>query len=77
MRKKDYELIAGSLAATKSWITSLNLQADVYRIICENLANTLNRDDPKFNKDKFLTACGIEQSKPRLSLGMGRSVAQD
>lgn len=58
MTKKDYELIAGSLKMTKSWSPN-DFTDNMFRITCENMANSLNRNDPKFDRNKFLTACGI------------------
>lgn len=57
MTKKDYELIAGTLKVNREWT---RLDSDLYHIICDNFANALNRHDPRFNRDKFLTLCGIE-----------------
>lgn len=30
--------------------------------VCNNLADYFAADNPKFNRDKFLTACGIKES---------------
>lgn len=58
LTKKDYELIAGSLQMTDKW-TAKVIRRDLFIILCENLANALNRDNPKFDRNRFLTACGI------------------
>jgi len=63
MTKKDYELIAGLLNNyTNNDIGGLMLTDDqitTARAICKALANELRRNNDRFNKDKFLTACGV------------------
>lgn len=63
MTKKDYELIASILKTTNEW--ALSLEEDVYQIICGNFSNRLSREDPKFDYQKFLQACGIEEKPIR------------
>lgn len=55
MTKKDYELIARvlSYADQENW-------TDHIELIAEEFADELENDNPKFNRDMFLTACGIE-----------------
>ena len=57
MTKKDYELIASALNNTylghKEWVRTLEQ-------IAGTLADTLAEHNPKFNRNKFLTACGIQ-----------------
>ena len=48
MTKKDFELIASSLKATKN---RQNITA---------MCNTLAKKYPRFNRDMFLKACGVE-----------------
>lgn len=71
MTKKDYELIASYLAyAIPSWDNApyeyeMN---DIYKTgrlnawknTCETLADGLQLQNHKFNRDKFLQACGLE-----------------
>lgn len=66
MTKKDYELIAESLRTTKDWGKDFQVYSNgawvansSFTILCENLANLLNRDNPRFNRDRFLSACGV------------------
>lgn len=54
MTKKDYELIAGTIAKMKSLVGEQLYVADLF-------ADTLAKHDPRFDRDKFLQACGIEQ----------------
>ena len=58
MTKKDYQLIAGSLRMTNEWNGGA-IRRDLFVILCENLANALNRDNPRFDHQRFLEACGI------------------
>lgn len=61
MTKKDYELIARSLEATirfYSRIDSLVMQRGAKQAAYE-LADALGEDNPRFDRNKFLQACGI------------------
>lgn len=76
MTKKDYELIANGLRIGKPSrnINPYPIEARGQEIInvyaygknnawnnaCKTLADFLATDNPKFNKNKFLKACGIE-----------------
>jgi len=57
MTKKDYELIATALVMTH---TSAFNGTEGYKLTCEYMADELERDNPRFDRTKFLTACGIE-----------------
>jgi hypothetical protein len=57
MTKKDYELIAKAI----NWGVNGNtvvVDGDVHAIIY-NLANALENNNAKFDRDRFLTACGL------------------
>lgn len=56
MTKKDYELIAGVLNDLSCEL----LEAGVYERLARRFAGELHTNNPKFNWDKFLTACGIQ-----------------
>ena len=63
MTKKDYDLIATSIWRA-GYITDKNAfrqkaKEDIRRLIAINLASSLQNDNPKFNKDKFMQACGL------------------
>lgn len=60
MTKKDYILIAGSLRMTDEW-TAKAIRRDLFIILCENLANSLQRDNPRFDRKRFLEACGASR----------------
>jgi hypothetical protein len=68
MTDKDHELIATALNIAKpNWNIAPPAADMTYKIcrenawdnICRTLAERLALDDPKFDRDKFLTACGI------------------
>ncbi len=62
MTKKDYELIAEAIneLSTKP-IKGIpdDAFADGVRAVAEHLAVALNRDNPRFDKDRFMEACGL------------------
>mgnify|MGYP001559163738 CR=1 FL=1 len=61
MTKKDYELIAGVF---KDFLkkSTLSNSRFITEIITEGLANKLAKQDPKFQRQKFLSSCGIDWS---------------
>lgn len=54
MTRKDYKLIAEVIAV--SWFGSADLKLD----LVNNLADKLEQDNPRFNRARFLTACGVK-----------------
>ena len=60
MTRKDYELIASVLRANgeKDW-RGENAR-ETWEEICEELADSLAIDNPRFDRERFLAACGIE-----------------
>lgn len=56
MTKKDYELIADSLRTS---YFNTHKSRDV-RLAIIDMADALQITNSKFNRDKFLKACGIE-----------------
>ena len=64
MTRKDYELIAGAVARSRQ-ASSLTkraperqAKADALRLVATDLAATLAADNPRFDKERFLAACG-------------------
>lgn len=57
MTKKDYELIASTLDRI---VTRTGEETGLYITICEWLADSFEAANPKFNRSKFLQACGLE-----------------
>lgn len=65
MTKKDYELIANVLYKRLLDIGGPATQynygvADDWRNIALSMTNALAQANPKFNRSKFLQACGLE-----------------
>lgn len=65
MTKKDYELIAWAVKRSgiipdKNRVRQQGRES-MRRLIANDLAGSLYGDNPKFDKNKFLKACGIEQ----------------
>jgi len=57
MTKKDYELIA-SVLRERLGDSYDNAYA---RLLVKKMADALAKQNPKFNRHKFLQACGIEE----------------
>lgn len=53
MTKKDYQLIADAVRQMFSL-------GDNHLYVADMLAVKLAQDNPKFDRDKFLTACGVK-----------------
>lgn len=54
MTKKDYELIASVILKTDNEYDS------IHKLVI-SLINVFQKDNPKFDSDKFLTACGLNE----------------
>lgn len=67
MTKKDYELIAASVSRT-IWVMTWNEKNKTRRqgaikalnLVANDLAGSLYGDNIKFDRNKFLQACGVE-----------------
>lgn len=60
MTKKHYIAIAAELQAALSLAEGKEARKSVERI-AEGLANIFANDNPRFEKRKFMVACGIEE----------------
>jgi hypothetical protein len=56
MTKKDYELMVAALTAVRAESSSDSVS---YEGICRQLTTALQRDNPRFSRDRFLAACGV------------------
>lgn len=54
MSRKDYERMAQALR-----ISQKEASIDVLRTIADELAIVFKSDNPRFDKDKFMVACGL------------------
>lgn len=61
MTKKDYIVIANAMkAATKFAVYRNSVDArDTHALICNELAANLKMTNPRFDRIKFLSACGL------------------
>ena len=59
MTKKDYELIAGVLRQEVKYEFNLTCQEVIISLV-HNMAKHLEKANPRFDRDRFLKACGIE-----------------
>ena len=55
MTKKDFELIAGLLKANTD-----KMGNSTFKWFCDDLAEGFKQLYPRFDKEKFLQACGVE-----------------
>lgn len=67
MTKKDYELIAraikgGTIYHDLHYINKLSFVDDI--------CNKLEQDNPRFDRNKFLTACGVIDPISGLAFGL-------
>jgi hypothetical protein len=63
MTEKDYDLIASALSKSLgNWNAELNerheLPVEAIKQTCEIVASTLSADNPGFDRERFLAACG-------------------
>ena len=58
MTRKDYELIAKALRQEIDNTCPCN-DCHVKRRMVKSLATVLKEDNPRFNPDKFIKACGL------------------
>jgi hypothetical protein len=66
MTRKDYVMIAGIIKDC-NLIPTLNknkenglIQADILFTVANQLAYKLEQDNPRFDRDRFLTDCGVK-----------------
>ena len=66
MTKKDYELIATALRQATITGTCVRSSSDLdlvnatHRAAASSLASALERDNPRFDRDRFLAACVLD-----------------
>ena len=59
MTKKDYELIAGTLADLMADFNNGGDDSVSLSLVCGELSDTLAKENPRFNRSTFLKACGV------------------
>lgn len=61
MTRKDYELIARVISSIyKDFDCSPSEDTVSLSVIAEELADSLQGENPRFNRELFLTACGVK-----------------
>ena len=60
MTKKDYELIAATLNRLRVDFDNGGDDTISLRLVAEELADSLGRENVRFNEALFLTACGVK-----------------
>lgn len=58
MTRKDYVAVAGAICNARAGVSRLNESAVDYTAQC--VADTLAADNPRFDREKFLIACGVQ-----------------
>ena len=58
MTRKDYILIAAALNDAARWPTSVERRS--LDMIADALADALARDNPRFDRERFLKAAGVQ-----------------
>ena len=64
MTRKDYELIAKAIYGSLIQSGSLEWQdrfIEQHRITARHVATALERTNPRFNREKFIDACGVKE----------------
>jgi hypothetical protein len=59
MTRKDYVLIADTLANLMSDFNNGGEDFVSLSLVAQELADTLEADNPRFDRERFLTACGV------------------
>ena len=64
MTKRDYIAIAEVLRTTRQdaidvGLLAVNVQTSTIWVIANRLAKVLENDNPRFDRQEFLTACGL------------------
>jgi hypothetical protein len=60
MTRKDYVLIADTLANLMQDFNNCGDDSVSLSLVAEELADTLATDNPRFDRARFLTACGVK-----------------
>jgi hypothetical protein len=61
MSKKHYQAIASAMRITKPAHSTVCTTVQSWQQICQTLASVLAADNPRFDRSKFLDACGLER----------------
>ena len=59
MTKKDYELISRNIAQVQREFRGVEDGINAIRDVAVFIASDLERDNPRFDRERFLKACGV------------------
>jgi len=59
MTRKDFVLLAATLRTTRSAVESPDYKA-ACELTARNMAHVLANDNPRFDRARFLGACGVQ-----------------
>ena len=59
MTRKDYVKFAAMLKAMRA-DTATYLAEEMVNVVCANTADIFAEDNPRFDHDRFFTACGVK-----------------
>lgn len=59
MTRKDYIIIAKAIRQSKDESNGAVIELEAVKNTAENIASELQGDNGNFNKERFLTACGV------------------
>ena len=63
MTRKDYKLIAEALRVANGSITVAPYDAETaISLVAHLLADCLEKENPRFNRARFLSACGVVEN---------------
>ena len=66
MTRKDYVAIAAAIALTRDYIARTEPEEnqidmrDGAALAAEHIANVMAQDNPRFDRQRFLKACGVQ-----------------
>lgn len=61
MTRKDYILLVDALREAHPHMVHQSEEREQWQVDCESIADALARDNPRFDRARFLTACGIKE----------------
>ena len=59
MTRKDFEMLAAAIQSSLLEFADPSEGKDGIRTVANTLAQALRHDNPRFDRDRFLTACGL------------------
>lgn len=60
MTRKDYRLIAAVFRTGYKQVANNDYERAVVAVMVDRLAEALTKENPRFDREKFLKACGVK-----------------